>query len=66
MARVTIQDCRAHISNQFVLCLMAAKRARELNESTETSNIAHKNVTDKSTVLALREIAEGYVVDTTE
>lgn len=66
MARVTIQDCRQHIGNQFILCLKAARRARELNESTETSAIAHKNVTDKPTVLALREIAEGYLVNDTE
>ena len=49
------------VPNQFLLCLKAAERARELNESTETSTIAHKNVTDKPTVLALREIAEGYI-----
>lgn len=61
MARVTIQDCRMVVPNQFLLCLKAAERARELNESTETSSIAHKNVTDKPTVLALREIAEGYI-----
>ena len=61
MARVTIQDCRLVVPNQFLLCLMAAERARELNESTETSSIAHKNVADKPTVLALREIAEGYL-----
>lgn len=58
MARVTVEDCLNRIPNQFDLTLVAAKRARQLARGAE----AHLPWEDhKSTVLALREIAEGYV-----
>ena len=58
MARVTVEDCTEKVPNRFQLVLIAAKRARQL------ANGAHAMVewkNDKPTVVALREIAEGYV-----
>ena len=60
MARVTVEDCREQIHNQFDLTLVAAKRARQLTRGAE-ARITWGN--DKSTVVALREIAEGHVDD---
>ncbi len=58
MARVTVEDCLERIPNQFQLTLVAAKRARMLARGAEAS-LPWAN--HKSTVLALREIAEGHV-----
>jgi DNA-directed RNA polymerase subunit omega len=58
MARVTVEDCLDKIPNQFELTLVAAKRARQLARGAE-ANLPWGN--HKSTVLSLREIAEGYV-----
>jgi DNA-directed RNA polymerase subunit omega len=58
MARVTAEDCLKLIPNQFELTLVAAKRARQLARGAE-SRLPWG--THKSTVLALREIAEGRV-----
>jgi len=58
MARITVEDCLKKIPNLFQLVLVAAKRARQL------ANGSHAMVdweNDKATVVALREIAEGYV-----
>jgi DNA-directed RNA polymerase subunit omega len=58
MARITVEDCLQKIPNLFQLVLVAAKRARQL------ANGSHAMVdweNDKATVVALREIAEGYV-----
>ncbi len=58
MARITVEDCAERIPNMFQVVLVAAKRARQL------ANGAHPMVdweNDKPTVVALREIAEGYV-----
>jgi DNA-directed RNA polymerase subunit omega len=60
MARITVEDCVEKIPNMFQLVLVAAKRARQL------ANGAHAQVdweNDKPTVVALREIAEGYVTE---
>jgi DNA-directed RNA polymerase subunit omega len=60
MARITVEDCVEKIPNMFQLVLVAAKRARQL------ANGAHAMVdweNDKPTVVALREIAEGYVTE---
>jgi len=58
MARVTAEDCLAHIPNHFDLCLVASKRARQLSRGAEAHLPwgAHK-----STVLALKEMADGFV-----
>ncbi|HEX5421108.1 MAG TPA: DNA-directed RNA polymerase subunit omega [Gammaproteobacteria bacterium] len=58
MARITVEDCADKVENSFQLVLIAAKRARQL------ANGAHAMVeweNDKPTVVALREIAAGYV-----
>ena len=58
MARITVEDCLEKIPNLFQLVLVAAKRARQL------ANGAHAMVdweNDKSTVVALREIAETAI-----
>lgn len=57
MARVTVEDCLNKIPNQFDLTLVAAKRARQLARGAE-ARLPWGN--HKSTVLALREIADGY------
>jgi DNA-directed RNA polymerase subunit omega len=55
MARVTVEDCVTRIPNRFELVMMAARRARDLIGGAELS-LDRDN--DKSTVVALREIAE--------
>jgi len=58
MARVTVEDCLDLIPNQFELTLVAAKRARQLARGAE-AHMPWGN--HKSTVLSLREVAEGHV-----
>jgi DNA-directed RNA polymerase subunit omega len=60
MARITVEDCTEKIPNMFQLVLVAAKRARQLANGAEPM-IDWEN--DKPTVVALREIAEGYVTE---
>jgi DNA-directed RNA polymerase subunit omega len=57
MARVTVEDCLKNVKNRFELVVLAAKRARQLMRGKE-AKIKWDN--DKPTVVALREIAEGY------
>lgn len=59
MARVTIEDCLKNVDNRFQLILVASKRARQLANGKVEPTVKVDN--DKPTVLALREIAEGYV-----
>jgi DNA-directed RNA polymerase subunit omega len=58
MARITVEDCLAHVDNRFQLVLMASRRARQLARGVEPL-VEWEN--DKPTVVALREIAEGKV-----
>ena len=58
MARITVEDCVEQIGNMFQLVLVAAKRARQLANGAEAM-VDWEN--DKPTVVALREIAEGYI-----
>lgn len=60
MARITVEDCVANIPNKFQLVLVAAKRARQLANGAEPL-VEWEN--DKPTVVALREIAEGYITE---
>lgn len=62
MARVTVEDCLEKIPNRFNLILIATKRARQLALEGAESTVPEEN--DKSTVLALREIAEGNIDQT--
>lgn len=58
MARVTIQDCLVRIPSAFDLTMVAAKRARQLARGAEAKLPWGGH---KSTVLALKEIAEGQI-----
>ena len=60
MARVTVEDCLDHVDNRFDLVLTAAKRARHIAMGGEP---LVEIGTDKPTVCALREIAEGIVTE---
>lgn len=58
MARITVEDCLENVDNRFELVLTATKRARQIAHGAEPL-IEEQN--DKPTVIALREIAEGYI-----
>jgi DNA-directed RNA polymerase subunit omega len=58
MARITVEDCLENVDNRFQLVLVASKRARQLMIGAEPC-VEREN--DKPTVLALREIAGGFV-----
>ena len=59
MARITTEDCTGKIPNHFDLTLVAARRARQLeNNSTPLVDDIRNN---KATVTALREIAAGHI-----
>ncbi|OGV37276.1 MAG: DNA-directed RNA polymerase subunit omega [Legionellales bacterium RIFCSPHIGHO2_12_FULL_35_11] len=59
MARVTVEDCLENVENRFELVMVATKRARQIAVSGAEPNVAWEN--DKPTVVALREIAAGFV-----
>ncbi|HVV68090.1 MAG TPA: DNA-directed RNA polymerase subunit omega [Gammaproteobacteria bacterium] len=59
MARVTVSDCLERISNRFILVMVAAKRARQLEMGAADPFVSWEN--DKPTVVALREIADGKI-----
>jgi DNA-directed RNA polymerase subunit omega len=58
MARVTVEDCLTHVPSRFALTMIAAKRARQLARGAEAKLPWHDH---KSTVLALQEIAGGWI-----
>ncbi len=57
MARVTIEDCLLKEDDRFRIVLAAAKRAKAIQLGAEP-HVEIEN--DKSTVVALREIAAGH------
>ena len=59
MARVTVEDCLKNLNNRFKLVLLASRRARDISMKNIEPTVAWEN--DKSTVVALREIAEGNI-----
>ena len=59
MARVTVEDCLDHVENRFELVMVAAKRARQIAIRGAQPMVEWEN--DKPTVVALREISEGFV-----
>ena len=59
MARITVEDCLDNVKNRFELVMVSSKRARQLAVEGQEPYVAAEN--DKPTVIALREIAEGYV-----
>ncbi|MFK8043671.1 DNA-directed RNA polymerase subunit omega [Congregibacter brevis] len=59
MARVTVEDCLESVDNRFELVMVASKRARQLATGGKDPLVQEES--DKPTVVALREIAEGLV-----
>ena len=59
MARVTVEDCLKNVANRFELVMVASKRARQIAVRGDQPMVEWEN--DKPTVVALREIAEGFV-----
>ncbi|WP_371194769.1 DNA-directed RNA polymerase subunit omega [Glaciecola sp. SC05] len=59
MARVTVEDAVDKIGNRFDLVLVAARRARQI--ATEGKEPFVEMGNDKPTVVALREIEQGFV-----
>lgn len=58
MARITVDDCLRRIPNRFDMILAATARARQISRGSAPLVPANG---DKSTVLALRELAAGLV-----
>jgi DNA-directed RNA polymerase subunit omega len=59
MARITVEDCLENVENRFELVMVASKRARHLQTGGKDPYVSEDN--DKPTVIALREIADGFV-----
>jgi DNA-directed RNA polymerase subunit omega len=59
MARITVEDCLEHVDNRFQLVMVASKRARQISVYKKPPLVVEDS--DKATVIALREIAEGLV-----
>ncbi len=59
MARVTVEDCLDHVDNRFELVMLASKRARQIATAGKEPLVDEES--DKATVIALREIAEGMI-----
>ena len=59
MARVTVEDCLEHVDNRFELVMVSTKRARQLANGGKEAFVDWEN--DKATVVALREIAGGFI-----
>ena len=59
MARVTVEDCLENVENRFELVMVSSKRARQIATGGKEPLVPIEN--DKPTVLALREIAEGFI-----
>lgn len=59
MARITVEDCLDHVENRFELVMLATRRARQMRRYGFEALVPEEN--DKPTVIALREIAEGFI-----
>jgi DNA-directed RNA polymerase subunit omega len=59
MARVTVEDCLEAVDNRFELVMLASKRARQIATGGKSPLVQEES--DKPTVIALREIADGLV-----
>jgi DNA-directed RNA polymerase subunit omega len=59
MARVTVEDCLDNVDNRFELVMLASKRARQLATGGKDPLVDEES--DKATVIALREIADGLI-----
>lgn len=60
MARVTVEEAVDRIGNRFDLVLVAARRARQLATQGKDAMVPWKG-NEKATVIALREIEEGFI-----
>jgi DNA-directed RNA polymerase subunit omega len=58
MARITIEDCTDKVPNRFHLVQMASIRTKQLKKGARALVEADDN---KEVVVALREIAAGYI-----
>jgi len=58
MARITVEDCLAKVSNRFLITQMGIKRVKQYREGYEPL-VESKN---KEIVSALREIAAGKIM----
>ncbi len=58
MARITIEDCVEKVPNRFHLVQMASIRTKQLKKGARPLVRSDDN---KAVVLALREIAAGYI-----
>ena len=59
MARITVEDCLDKVDNRFELVMVSSKRARQIQIEGKDPMVPLEN--DKPTVLALREIADGFI-----
>ena len=59
MARITVEDCLDNVDNRFELVMLASKRARQMAIGGKDPLV--EDDSDKATVIALREIAEGLI-----
>ncbi|GAB3324593.1 DNA-directed RNA polymerase subunit omega [Haliea atlantica] len=59
MARVTVEDCLENVDNRFELVMLATKRSRQIATGGKSPLVEEES--DKPTVIALREIAEGLI-----
>ena len=58
MARITVDDCLKKIPNRFDMTLVATIRASQLSVG---GSPMVETASDKPTVIALREVAQGLV-----
>nr|WP_321257430.1 DNA-directed RNA polymerase subunit omega [uncultured Pseudodesulfovibrio sp.] len=58
MARITVEDCLAKVSNRFLITQMGIKRVKQYREGYEPLVTS----SNKEIVSSLREIAAGKVV----
>jgi DNA-directed RNA polymerase subunit omega len=58
MARITIEDCSKNVPNRFHLVQMAAIRTKQLKRGATPLVLGDGN---KEVVIALREIAAGFI-----
>jgi DNA-directed RNA polymerase subunit omega len=59
MARITVEDCLDKVDNRFQLVMISSKRARQIQIEGKEPHVPVDK--DKPTVVALREIAEGFI-----
>jgi DNA-directed RNA polymerase subunit omega len=58
MARITVEDCTDKVPNRFHLVQMASIRTKQLKKGARALVQSEEN---KEVVVALREIAAGYI-----